>query len=173
MWGLAFKPNTDDMREAPSRELLEALWADGATVAAYDPKAAEEAERLYPEALAEGRLTLAATKEEATEGADALLICTEWKRFIAPNFDQLGCALRQKLIFDGRNLYDPERLAEMGWTYYGIGRGGFCAPGGLRGAVGLVPAGSGWGRKGHAPPQAADRKARETTDDPRGSTDVL
>jgi len=118
VWGLAFKPNTDDMREAPSRELLEALWADGATVVAYDPKAAEEAERLYPEALADGRLTLAATKEEATEGADALVICTEWKRFMAPNFDQLGCALRQKLIFDGRNLYDPERLAELGWTVW-------------------------------------------------------
>ena len=92
VWGLAFKPNTDDMREAPSRELLEALWADGATVAAYDPKAAEEAERLYPEALADGRLLLAATKEEATEGADALVICTEWKRFMAPNFDQLATA---------------------------------------------------------------------------------
>jgi UDPglucose 6-dehydrogenase len=123
VWGLAFKPNTDDMREAPSRELLEALWADGATVAAYDPKAAEEAERLYPEALADGRLLLADTKEEASEGADALVICTEWKRFMAPNFDQLAKSLRQKLIFDGRNLYDPERLAELGWTYYAIGRG--------------------------------------------------
>jgi len=108
VWGLAFKPNTDDMREAPSRELLEALWADGASVAAYDPKAAEEAQRLYPEALADGRLVLARTKEEAVEGADALVICTEWKRFMAPNFDQLATALRQKLIFDGRNLYDPE-----------------------------------------------------------------
>lgn len=94
--------------------MLEALWADGATVAAYDPKAADEAERLYPAALADGRLTLAATKEEATEGADALVICTEWRRFMAPNFDLLGCALRQKLIFDGRNLYDPERLVELG-----------------------------------------------------------
>ena len=128
VWGLAFKPNTDDMREAPSRELLEALWADGATVAAYDPKAAEEAERLYPEALADGRLILAGTKEEATEGANALVICTEWKRFMAPNFDQLGTALRQKLIFDGRNLYDPERLAELGWTYYAIGRGASVSP---------------------------------------------
>jgi UDPglucose 6-dehydrogenase len=81
LWGLAFKPNTDDMRDAPSRQLLEALWADGASVAAYDPKAAEEAERLYPEALADGRLILVATKEEATDGADALVICTEWKRY--------------------------------------------------------------------------------------------
>jgi UDPglucose 6-dehydrogenase len=76
-----YKPNTDDMRDAPARQLLEALWADGASVAAYDPKAAEEAERLYPEALADGRRILAATKEEATEGADALVICTEWKRY--------------------------------------------------------------------------------------------
>ena len=128
VWGLAFKPNTDDMREAPSRELLDALWADGATVAAYDPKAAEEAERLYPEALADGRLILAGTKEEATEGADALVICTEWKRFMAPNFDQLAGSLRHKLIFDGRNLYDPERLAELGWTYYAIGRGASVSP---------------------------------------------
>jgi len=81
LWGLAFKPNTDDMRDAPSRQLLEALWADGASVAAYDPKAAEEAERLYPEALAYGRQILAATKEETTEGADALVICTEWNRY--------------------------------------------------------------------------------------------
>jgi UDPglucose 6-dehydrogenase len=123
LWGLAFKPNTDDMRDAPSRQLLEALWADGASVAAYDPKAAEEAQRLYPEALADGRLILTATKEETTEGADALVICTEWKRFMAPNFDQLAAALRHKLIFDGRNLFDPERLAELGWTYYAIGRG--------------------------------------------------
>ena len=128
VWGLAFKPNTDDMREAPSRELLEALWADGATVAAYDPKAAVEAARLYPEALADGRLVLTSTKEEATGGADALVICTEWKRLMAPNFDQLASALRQKLIFDGRNLYDPERLAELGWTYCGIGRGASVSP---------------------------------------------
>ena len=97
-------------------------------MAAYDPKAAAEAERLYSEALADGRLILAGTKEEATEGADALVICTEWKRFMAPNFDQLATALRQKLIFDGRNLYDPERLAELGWTYYAIGRGASVSP---------------------------------------------
>jgi UDPglucose 6-dehydrogenase len=128
LWGLAFKPNTDDMRDAPARQLLEALWSDGASVAAYDPKAGEEAERLYPEALADGLLILAATKEEATEGAEALVICTEWKRFMAPNFDQLAASLRHKLIFDGRNLYDPERLAELGWTYYAIGRGASVQP---------------------------------------------
>ncbi len=123
VWGLSFKPNTDDMREAPARELLHALWRDGASVAAYDPKANEEARRLYPAELADGRLTLAETKEAAAEGADGLVICTEWKRFMAPNFEQLASGLRQKLIFDGRNLYDPERLAEQGWTYYAIGRG--------------------------------------------------
>jgi UDPglucose 6-dehydrogenase len=123
VWGLSFKPNTDDMREAPARELLHALWRDGAMVAAYDPKATEEARRLYPAGLADGRLVLCDTKEAAAEGADALVICTEWKRFMAPNFEQLASSLRQKLIFDGRNLYDPERLAELGWTYYAIGRG--------------------------------------------------
>ena len=97
-------------------------------MAAYDPKAAAEAERLYSEALADGRLILAVTKEEAAEGADALVICTEWKRFMAPNFDQLASALLQKLIFDGRNLYNPERLAELGWTYYAIGRGASVSP---------------------------------------------
>ncbi|NBP81278.1 UDP-glucose/GDP-mannose dehydrogenase family protein [bacterium] len=107
VWGLAFKPNTDDMREAPSRELLHALWRDGATVAAYDPKATDEARRLYPAELADGRLVLCETKEAAADGADALVLCTEWKRFMAPNFEQLATSLRQKLIFDGRNLYDP------------------------------------------------------------------
>ncbi len=152
------------MREAPSRELLEALWADGASVAAYDPNAAEEAKRLHPEALADGRLVLATTKEEAAEGADALVICTEWKRFMAPNFDQLGCALRQKLIFDARNLYDPERLAELGWTYYAIGHGASVQPV-VRGClVALAPAGKGWGRKWACPPQALGRESTETTD---------
>jgi UDPglucose 6-dehydrogenase len=102
---------------------LHALWRDGASVAGYNPKATEEARRLYPAELADGRIVLCDTKEAAPEGADALEICKEWKRFIAPNFEQLGNALRQKLIFDGRNLYDPERLAEQGWTYFAIGRG--------------------------------------------------
>jgi UDPglucose 6-dehydrogenase len=123
LWGLAFKPNTDDMRDAPSRQLIDALCRDGASVAAYDPKASEEARRLYPAELADGRLSLTDTKEAATDGADALVICTDWKSFMAPNFEQLATSLRQMLIFDGRNLYDPDRLAELGWTYYGIGRG--------------------------------------------------
>ncbi len=92
-------------------------------MAAYDPKATEEASRLYPAELADGRLVLCDTKEAAAESADALVICTEWKRFMAPNLEQLASRLLQKLIFDGRNLYDPERLAEQGWTYYAIGRG--------------------------------------------------
>lgn len=128
VWGLAFKPNTDDMREAPSRELLDSLWAEGATVSAYDPKAAEEARRIYPKQINAGCLRIVESKEEATEGADALVICTEWKRFMAPNFDQLASSLSQRLIFDGRNLYDPQRLAEMGWTYYAIGRGASVQP---------------------------------------------
>ena len=94
LWGLAFKPNTDDMRDAPARQLLEALWADGASVAACGPKAAEEAQRLYPKALADGRLILAATKEEATEGADALVICTEWKRYRCAGLRLQGPQLR-------------------------------------------------------------------------------
>ena len=128
VWGLAFKPNTDDMREAPARDLLHALWRDGATVAAYDPKATEEARRLYPSELADDRLVLCDTKEVSAEGAYALVICTEWKRFIAPNFEQLASSLRTKVIFDGRNLYDPERLAEQGWAYYAIGRGASVKP---------------------------------------------
>jgi UDPglucose 6-dehydrogenase len=128
VWGLAFKPNTDVMREAPARDLLHALWRDGAAVAAYDPKATEEARRLYPSEIADGRLVLCDTKEAAAEGADALVICTEWKRFIAPNFEQLASSLRTKVIFDGRNLYDPERLAEQGWAYYAIGRGASVKP---------------------------------------------
>jgi UDPglucose 6-dehydrogenase len=96
-------------------------------VAAYDPKATEEAERLS-DALADGRLMLAANKEEAIKGADALVIGTEWKRFMAPTVDQLATALRQKLIVDGRNMYDPERLAELGWTDDAIERGASASP---------------------------------------------
>jgi len=120
LWGLAFKPNTDDMREAPSRTLMESLWAAGARVQAFDPEAMEEAQRIYGN---RPDLLLAGTKEAALRGADALLICTEWKGFMAPDFDTLGQTLKEKLIFDGRNLYDPGRLAQRGWTYYGIGRG--------------------------------------------------
>nr|MBA2520332.1 UDP-glucose/GDP-mannose dehydrogenase family protein [Chloroflexia bacterium] len=118
LWGLAFKPNTDDMREAPSRTLLEALWAAGARVRAFDPKANAEAFRLYGD---HPGLDLCETKEDALTGADALVIVTDWREFRGPDFGELKRALRSPVIFDGRNLYDPARLARAGFTYYGIG----------------------------------------------------
>ena len=120
LWGLAFKPQTDDMREASSRVLAEALWAAGAKVKAYDPEAMDEARRIYGE---RGDFMLADSRDATLDGADALVICTEWKAFRVPDFDLLRGKLKQPLIFDGRNLYDPEHLAEIGFIYYGIGRG--------------------------------------------------
>jgi UDPglucose 6-dehydrogenase len=120
LWGLAFKPNTDDMREAPSRVLMEALWAAGAKIQAYDPVAMDETQHIY--GLRED-LKLVGTKEAALEKADALIICTEWKIFRAPNFDLLKSALVNPVIFDGRNLYEPERMLEHGFEYYAVGRG--------------------------------------------------
>ncbi len=120
VWGLAFKPNTDDMREAPSRVLLEALWADGARVRAYDPVAMPEARRLYGE---RADLALCASMEEAVRGADVLAIVTEWQEFRSPDFDAIRAALTAPVIFDGRNLYDPQLMQRFGFTYYGIGRG--------------------------------------------------
>lgn len=120
LWGLAFKPNTDDMREAPSRVLMEALWAAGAKVQAYDPVAMDETQHIY--GLRED-LKLVGTKEAALEKADALVICTEWKTFRAPNFELLKQALVNPVIFDGRNLYEPERMTEYGFEYYAVGRG--------------------------------------------------
>jgi UDPglucose 6-dehydrogenase len=119
LWGLAFKPNTDDMREAPSRAVLEALWAEGATVAAYDPIAADECRRLYGE---RADLVLAASPLEAVRGADALIIVTEWKEFRSPSFDEIRARLAHPLIFDGRNLYDPAVVARHGLEYHSIGR---------------------------------------------------
>jgi len=123
LWGLAFKPNTDDMREAPSRVVMEALWAAGANVRAYDPVAMEETQRLYEAQLADGRLALCANGEEAVAGADALAILTEWKEFRSPDFDGLKAALSTPVVFDGRNLYDPGLMRRQGFTYYAIGRG--------------------------------------------------
>jgi len=120
LWGLAFKPNTDDMREASSRVLLEALWQAGARVQAYDPEAMEEAQRLYG---TRDDFTLMGTKEAALHGADALVIVTEWKSFRVPDFQQLHQELKDRVIFDGRNLYDPVRMEKVGLAYYGIGRG--------------------------------------------------
>jgi UDPglucose 6-dehydrogenase len=130
LWGLAFKPNTDDMREAPSRVLMEALWEAGARVRAYDPVAMGEAQRLYADRLdadpTDGRpapLALCASAGEALEGADALAIATEWQEFRSPDFDLLRERLAAPVIFDGRNLYDPALMARLGFMYYGIGRG--------------------------------------------------
>lgn len=120
VWGLSFKPNTDDMREASSRVLMEQLWQAGAKVKAYDPEAMEETQRIYG---MRDDLTLVGTKEAALNGADALIICTEWQHFRAPDFDFIKSQLSSPVIFDGRNLYEPERMKAKGFTYYGIGRG--------------------------------------------------
>jgi len=123
LWGLAFKPNTDDMREAPSRVLLENLWATGARVQAYDPVAGVEAARLYPKQCSSGELVLVNSTTAALQGADALAIATEWQEFRSPDFEGLSVALRHKAIFDGRNLYDPAHVARFGLRYFAIGRG--------------------------------------------------
>ena len=119
LWGLAFKPNTDDMREAPSRSVMEALWAQGATVTAYDPVAADECRRIYGE---RADLSLAASPLEAVRGADALFIVTEWKEFRSPSFDEIASRLRQPVIFDGRNLYEPALPSRHGLEYHSVGR---------------------------------------------------
>jgi UDPglucose 6-dehydrogenase len=120
LWGLAFKPNTDDMREAPSRTVIDRLLAEGARVSAYDPVAAAEAKRIY--AGREG-FRLARNAYEAVQGADALAIVTEWQEFRSPDFERLRQLLKTPLIFDGRNLYDPAMVARFGLTYRAIGRG--------------------------------------------------
>jgi UDPglucose 6-dehydrogenase len=120
LWGLAFKPNTDDMREAAARVVMEALWAAGARIQAYDPQAMEEAQRIYGD---RPDLSLCGTKEAALREADALVIMTEWQVFRAPDFDLIAERLRDPVIFDGRNLYDPARMARKGIAYYAIGRG--------------------------------------------------
>ena len=119
LWGLAFKPNTDDMREAPSRVIINELFRRGATVTAYDPVAMTETKRIYGD---EPRLTLADKPMDALEGADALLIVTEWKEFRSPDFERIKSALKQPVIFDGRNLYEPEVPRAAGIEYHCIGR---------------------------------------------------
>lgn len=120
VWGLAFKPNTDDMREASSRRLLSELWEAGARVRAYDPEAHEEASRIFGE---RDDLVLCRDAYAALEGADALFVVTEWKQFRSPDFVRLRDALGDAVIFDGRNLYDPVEVEAAGIAYYGIGRG--------------------------------------------------
>src|SRR5271168_2395690 len=120
LWGLAFKPNTDDMREAPSRVLMEALWKEGASVRAYDPVAMPECTRIYG---SRADLTLCKSGVETLAGADGLAIVTEWREFRSPDFDCIKSTLKTPVIFDGRNLYDPAHLARDGFSYYAIGRG--------------------------------------------------
>jgi UDPglucose 6-dehydrogenase len=119
LWGLAFKPNTDDMREAPSRVVIDGLLARGATVTAFDPVAMDEARRIYAN---EPRVAMAVSATEAARGADALAIITEWKAFRSPDFDGLRRELRTPVIFDGRNLYEPSVVRAYGFEYFPIGR---------------------------------------------------
>lgn len=120
VWGLAFKPNTDDMREAPSRVLMEALWEAGARVQAYDPQAMGETRRIYGDRK---DLRLCKSADDALTGADALVVVTEWQEFRSPDFTRIAAILSAPLIFDGRNIYDPRLLERQGFTYYAIGRG--------------------------------------------------
>ena len=117
LWGLAFKPNTDDMREAPSLVVVEALLSAGAKVQAYDPAARSEAERFFG-----GRVKLCKTRYEAAANADGLVVLTEWNEFRTPNFERLRTSMKAPVIFDGRNLYDPAYVAGLGFSYHSIGR---------------------------------------------------
>ena len=120
LWGLAFKPNTDDMREASSRRLLQQLWDAGATVRAYDPEAMHETQRIFGE---RDDLLLCDSAHAALQGADALVVVTEWKQFRSPDFARLKASLVDGVVFDGRNLYEPDEVEAAGLAYYGIGRG--------------------------------------------------
>ena len=125
IWGLSFKPNTDDMREASSRVLMESLWQLGAKVRAFDPEAMEEVQRIYG---TRDDLELVGTKDAALKGADCLVICTEWKVFRAPNFTEIKAQLADPVIFDGRNLYEPELVNRHGLQYFAMGRGASTQP---------------------------------------------
>ncbi|TBR07737.1 MAG: UDP-glucose/GDP-mannose dehydrogenase family protein [Lysobacter sp.] len=120
LWGLAFKPNTDDMREASSRTLLQHLWDAGARVRAYDPEARREAEHIFGD---RDDLVLCDSAHAALVDADALVVVTEWKQFRSPDFSRIRAALRDAVIFDGRNIYHPDEVESAGLAYYGIGRG--------------------------------------------------
>lgn len=123
LWGLAFKPNTDDIRDAPSRTLMEALFKAGAKVRAFDPQAMQAIKKAYPH---ENNLQLCASEIEALQGADALVVVTEWRAFKQPDFSMIKSLLKSPVIFDGRNLYEPERVQSLGLHYFGIGRGEKC-----------------------------------------------
>jgi UDPglucose 6-dehydrogenase len=120
LWGLSFKPNTDDIREASSLNLMEAIWAHGGRVQAFDPQAGKACRAMYGE---REDLVIANSKEQALEGAHALAICTEWKAFWSPDFALIKSSLTEPVIIDGRNLYNPAQMEELGIEYYGIGRG--------------------------------------------------
>lgn len=117
LWGLSFKPRTNDMREAPSALILESLLADGAVICAYDPEAMEEAKRVFGE-----RIQFAANNYGCLEGVEALLVVTEWQLFRNPSFERMKAIMHEPVIFDGRNIYDPVHVRELGFTYYGVGR---------------------------------------------------
>ena len=119
LWGLAFKPGTDDMREAPSRVLMEGLWASGAHITAHDPVAMKATLHLYGD---RHDLRYADTPLDALYGADALIIATEWKAFKSPDFTVIKARLKHPVIFDGRNLFEPSSVAAQGFEYHGIGR---------------------------------------------------
>jgi UDPglucose 6-dehydrogenase len=119
LWGLAFKPNTDDMREAPSRVLMEALWKEGVKVRAYDPAAMHEASRLYP---SQPLLELCEGQMDCLDGADALVVITEWTQFRSPDFDDIKKRLKKPVVFDGRNVYDPAAMRSNGMVHYSVGR---------------------------------------------------
>lgn len=123
VWGLAFKPQTDDMRDAPSIPVIQALTAQGAKIQAFDPEAMQEARKIFNQ---HAGLFFAQTPEEALEGSDALIVFTEWPIFRSPDFALLHARLRDKAIFDGRNIYDPQQMQQLGIAYYGIGRGLSC-----------------------------------------------
>jgi UDPglucose 6-dehydrogenase len=119
VWGLAFKPETDDMREAPSRTIIEALWQRGATVAAYDPVAEEEVERIYGK---RDDLALVSDPYDALDDADAMIVVTEWKVFRSPDLDTMMSRMKTPIIFDGRNIFQPASVRKAGFEYFGIGR---------------------------------------------------
>jgi UDPglucose 6-dehydrogenase len=116
VWGLSFKPRTNDMRDAPSIKIIESLLSGGASIAAYDPEAMDEAKKIFG-----SRIELSISNYGCLEGADALLLVTEWQAFRNPNFERMKAAMKSALIFDGRNIYDPTHLKPAGFTYYGVG----------------------------------------------------
>jgi UDPglucose 6-dehydrogenase len=136
IWGLSFKPETDDMREAPSLEVVRGLVQAGATVRAHDPEARDEAAHYFADLLAEGALQLCEHNYDCLEGADALLILTEWLAYRNPDFDRIRESLAEPVILDGRNLWDPARMAELGFEYTSIGRASAATPAGAGAAAG-------------------------------------